>query len=42
MAADSEPMFAGHNTHRFADDPFYADGFIPTVRQLIERIRTGD
>ncbi len=35
-------MFSGHNGHRFATDPFYADGFIPTVAQLIERIRTGD
>jgi NAD(P)H-dependent flavin oxidoreductase YrpB (nitropropane dioxygenase family) len=35
-------MFAGHNAYRFASDPFYANGFIPTVRQLFERIRTGD
>jgi NAD(P)H-dependent flavin oxidoreductase YrpB (nitropropane dioxygenase family) len=35
-------MFAGHSAYRFADDPFYADGFIPTVRQLVERIKTGD
>lgn len=35
-------MFSGHNGHRFSTDPFYADGFIPTVAQLIERIRTGD
>jgi NAD(P)H-dependent flavin oxidoreductase YrpB (nitropropane dioxygenase family) len=38
---DTQLMFAGHNAYRFADDPFYAGGFIPTVRQLIERIRTG-
>ena len=25
-------MFAGHNAYRFATDPFYANGFIPTVR----------
>jgi len=35
-------MFAGHNAYRFAEDPFYADGFVPTVRQLVERIQTGD
>jgi nitronate monooxygenase len=35
-------MFAGHNAYRFADDPFYANGFIPTVRQLVERIATGN
>jgi nitronate monooxygenase len=35
-------MFAGHNAYRFRDDPFYANGFIPTVEQLVERIQTGD
>jgi NAD(P)H-dependent flavin oxidoreductase YrpB (nitropropane dioxygenase family) len=39
---ENELMFAGHNAHRFATDPFYADGFIPTVGQLVERLRTGD
>jgi nitronate monooxygenase len=34
-------MFAGHNAYRFADDPYYAGGFVPTVGQLIERISTG-
>ena len=34
-------MFAGHGAYRFATDPFYANGFIPTVKQLIERIMTG-
>lgn len=35
-------MFAGHGAYRFADDPFYANGHIPTVRELVERILTGD
>jgi nitronate monooxygenase len=35
-------MFAGHNAFRFRDDPFYSNGFIPTVRQLVSRIVTGD
>jgi len=35
-------MFAGHNAYRFAQDPFYHNGFIPTVRELVERIQTGD
>jgi nitronate monooxygenase len=35
-------MFAGHNAYRFASDPFYANGFIPTVRELIERLKIGD
>lgn len=34
-------MFSGHNAYRFALDPFYANGFIPTVRQLVDRIMTG-
>ena len=38
---DNELMFAGHNAYRFAKDPFYANGFIPTVQQLIDRICTG-
>jgi hypothetical protein len=35
-------MFAGHNAYRFASDPFYANGYVPTVRELVERLRTGD
>lgn len=34
-------MFSGHQGYRFAEDPFYANGFIPTVKQLVERIETG-
>ncbi len=34
-------MFAGHNAYRFRDDPYYANGFIPTVGELVDRIRTG-
>ncbi len=34
-------MFAGHNAFRFASDPFYKDGFIPTVQQLVDRIMEG-
>jgi len=39
---DKHLMFAGHAAYRFAEDPFYEGGFIPTVRQLVERIQTGD
>ncbi|MGD9650034.1 MAG: NAD(P)H-dependent flavin oxidoreductase [Dongiaceae bacterium] len=39
---ENQLMFAGHNAYRFGSDPFYANGFIPTVKQLIERLRTGD
>jgi NAD(P)H-dependent flavin oxidoreductase YrpB (nitropropane dioxygenase family) len=40
-ALDNNLMFAGHNAHRFATDPFYSNGFIPTVKELVERILTG-
>ncbi len=39
---ENQLMFAGHNAYRFRDDPFYSNGFIPTVRELVERIRSGD
>jgi nitronate monooxygenase len=39
---DQNLMFAGHNAYRFAQDPFYSNGFVPTVKQLIDRILTGD
>jgi nitronate monooxygenase len=35
-------MFSGHNAFRFATDPFYANGFIPSVRELVARLATGD
>lgn len=38
---DQELMFAGHNAYRFAQDPWYKDGFIPTAKELVERIKTG-
>ena len=40
-AIEHELMFSGHNGFRFASDPFYSNGFIPTVKQLVERILTG-
>ena len=38
---EHELMFAGHNAYRFGTDPFYSNGFIPTVKQLVDRILTG-
>jgi len=35
-------MFSGHNAYKFGSDPFYKDGFVPTVRQLVDRIISGD
>ena len=40
-ALDNNLMFSGHNAYRFGSDPFYSNGFIPSVRQLVERILTG-
>ena len=39
---ETELMFAGHNAYKFGSDPFYANGYIPTVRELIDRLVTGD
>lgn len=39
---ENQLMFAGHNAYKFASDPFYNGGFIPTVKQLVDRIMTGD
>jgi NAD(P)H-dependent flavin oxidoreductase YrpB (nitropropane dioxygenase family) len=38
---DENLMFAGHAAFRFKKDPFYSNGFVPTVKQLVERIQTG-
>lgn len=35
-------MFSGHNAYRFGTDPFYKNGFIPTVKELVDRILTGE
>lgn len=39
---EQQLMFAGHGAYRFASDPFYSNGFIPTVKQLVDRLLTGD
>jgi NAD(P)H-dependent flavin oxidoreductase YrpB (nitropropane dioxygenase family) len=39
---DQQLMFAGHAAYRFGEDPFYQNDFIPTVKQLIERLQTGN
>ena len=38
---ENELMFAGHNAYRFGQDPWYSNGFVPTVKQLVERIASG-
>jgi NAD(P)H-dependent flavin oxidoreductase YrpB (nitropropane dioxygenase family) len=39
---DENLMFAGHAAYNFKRDPFYSNNFTPTVKQLIDRILTGD
>ncbi len=39
---DQNLAFAGHAAYRFKQDPFYSNNFTPTVKQLVERILTGD
>ncbi|MCU0948991.1 MAG: nitronate monooxygenase, partial [Porphyrobacter sp.] len=34
--------FAGHAAYRFKTDPFYSNGYTPSVGELVERILTGD
>ena len=41
QAPDRNLMFAGKIANRFATDPFYSNNFIPTVRQLVDRIISG-
>ncbi len=38
---ENQLMFAGHNAWRFGKDPFYSNGFVPSVKQLFDRIVTG-
>lgn len=38
---ENQLMFSGTNAFRFGKDPFYANGFVPTVKQLVERIVSG-
>jgi hypothetical protein len=40
-ATERNLLFSGHNAYRFGTDPFYSNGFVPTVKQLVERILTG-
>lgn len=40
-AIEHNLMFSGHNAYKFANDPFYANGFVPTIGELVQRIMTG-
>lgn len=38
---DRELMFSGHNAYKFAADPLYAGGNVPTVQELVDSIMSG-
>jgi len=38
---ENQLMFSGHSAYRFATDEFYANGFIPTIKELVDRIMIG-
>lgn len=38
---ENQLMFAGHSAYRFATDSYYDNGFVPTIKQLIDRIMIG-
>lgn len=38
---ENQLMFSGHSAYRFATDPFYANGFVPTIKQLVDQIMVG-
>lgn len=38
---DDNLLFAGHQVYRFGQDPLYANGHIPSTRELIEAIKQG-
>jgi len=41
-SVENNLMFAGHGAYRFRQDPFYSNNFTPTVKELVDRILTGD
>jgi NAD(P)H-dependent flavin oxidoreductase YrpB (nitropropane dioxygenase family) len=38
---ENQLMFSGHSAYRFATDEFYANGFTPTIKELVDRIMIG-
>ena len=41
-SVDDNLLFAGHQVYRFASDPLYRNGHVPTVKELIEKIKIGE
>ena len=40
--AEDELIFVGANATRFSTDPLFKDGYLPTVKEFIARLLTGD
>ena len=40
-SVDDNLLFAGHQVCRFGTDPLYANGYVPTTKELIEAIKEG-
>lgn len=39
---DNNLVFAGEQVYRFASDPLYQNGFVPSVKELIQKIMNGE
>jgi hypothetical protein len=39
---DDHLAFLGHIAYKFSEDPFYSSGKLPTIKELVARILTGD
>ncbi|WP_082784574.1 NAD(P)H-dependent flavin oxidoreductase [Neorickettsia sp. 179522] len=39
---ETELAFAGHNAYRFSIDPLYRNGYMPSVKELVEKILAGE
>lgn len=39
---DENLAFAGHAAYRFKQDPFYSNNYTPSVKELVDRILTGE
>lgn len=39
---DTNLLFSGHNAYKFGTDPLYANGNIPTIKQLVNAILSGN
>lgn len=38
---EKELVFSGHNSYKFALDPMYANGYVPSIKELIQQMLLG-